>query len=134
MCWTWTIHWFSVVDLEKWEFFYNYPCAFLVLAKLVRTMMQIWGLVLVVVRPYLANSVCKSCTCIITIRLISYILISTFCKNPGNLISVNTCSWTHSVISPSLPISPSCAQNISTFMKRPNDWWYGNTNSNTVIV
>ena len=44
----------SVANLEKWDF-YNYPCAFLVLARPVGTVMQIYG----VIRPYLANSVCK---------------------------------------------------------------------------
>ena len=44
----------SVTDSEKWVF-YNYPCAFLVLASIVRSVMQI----LVLTRPYLANSFCK---------------------------------------------------------------------------
>ena len=41
--------------LRKMRGFYNYPCAFLVIARFVRTMIQIYGLV----RPYLANSICK---------------------------------------------------------------------------
>jgi len=65
MCGTIQCRW-----LGKKTGFYNYPCAFSVSARLVRTVMQIWGLV----RPYLANSVCKT-------------LVNTY-KDPGNLAVV----------------------------------------------